>query len=61
MAGRPPMMLPKAMVLLKLERIQEILIALGQALEETEQTEAAAVVAECIKDMTGIYATVEQL
>lgn len=61
MANRPPQMLPKQVVLTKIKRIAETLIALGTAFEETGQTEFAGILAQCVKDMTAIHETVEQL
>lgn len=61
MASRPPKLLPKEVVLTKLERVTETLIALGTALDEAGQTETTNIVAQCIKDMAAVHETVEQL
>lgn len=61
MANKQPPLLPKDVVLRKLERVTDTLIGIGQAFEQTEQTEFANIITQAVKDMTAIHGTISQL
>lgn len=61
MANRPAKLLPKDECLLRVQRIGETLAVLGKVAEEAQIPELADAMAQALRDITDIYATLEQL